>query len=125
MIPANDMILDSIFDGLVSAVLPKAITTGLLSVALIGGALSYGQVMPRTGDVLPTCLSAKVRKTLTGMAAERGVVQPRVHTRLTVAAPAGERECKATLTDGAGRSVPMTFRIFRAADGQTRVEAAW
>ncbi|WP_439573132.1 hypothetical protein [Phreatobacter sp.] len=123
--PVFDMILDSIFDGLVSAIMPKAITTGLISVTLIGGALIYGQVMPSTGDALPTCLSSKVRVTLTGMAVERGVVQPRVRMRLPVVAPEGERQCKATLTDGTGRSVPMTYRIFRAADGQTRVEAAW
>lgn len=121
----DDILPDGILDWLVSAVLPTAAATVLVSAGLIGGSLVAGPLIRRDSNPLPTCLSGTVRNTLTELAIERGVSQPRIHRRLPAGPAEGVRTCSAQLSDGKGRTVPITYRIARSEDGQVRVTAEW
>jgi hypothetical protein len=73
---------------------------------------------------LPACTASHIHSTLVSIARNQGIQEPQISDLGQTGEATDERRCSATLTNGAGATSPMLFRIYRE-DGKTQVSAEW
>ncbi|WP_439573131.1 hypothetical protein [Phreatobacter sp.] len=74
---------------------------------------------------LPSCTASNIEKTVLAIARGEGVAGPKLSGARQSAEAVDQRTCSATLTNAAGATSQVTYRIYRNDAGRTEVAAQW
>jgi len=74
---------------------------------------------------LPSCTASNIEKTVLAIARDDGMAGPKLSGARQSAEAVDQRTCSATLTNAAGATVEVTYRIYRNDAGRTEVAARW
>lgn len=88
-------------------------------------ALNATRLYERLETSLPRCTASSIESTVLRIARGQGVEDPKLSDARQTAEALDERSCTARLTNAAGATTEVTYRVYRNDTGRTEVSARW